>query len=63
MRGIILNCHNYINSGRSDFQKLLLDGDCDSFSAALRAKLAADGIDVLIDGISGDVELCGDLFA
>ena len=63
MRDIILNCHNYINSGRSDFQKMFLDGDADGFGAALCAKLAADGIDVLIDGISGNVELCGDLFA
>ena len=45
------------------FQKMFLDGDGYGFGAALCAKLAADGIDVLIDGISGNVELCGDLFA
>ena len=63
MLNIILNYHNYINSWKSDFQEMFLDGDGDGFGAALCAKLAADGIDVLIDGISGNVELCGDLFA
>ena len=63
MHDIILNCHNYINRWQSDFQELFLDGDGDGFGAALCAKLAADGIDVLIDGVSGDVELRGDLFA
>ena len=45
------------------FQKMFLDGDGNGFGAALSAELSADGIDVLIDGISGNVELCGDLFA
>ena len=45
------------------FQELFLDGDGDGFGAALCAKLAADGVDMLIDGVCGDVELRGDLFA
>ena len=45
------------------FQEMLLDGAGDGFGAALCAKLAADGINVLIDGVCGDVELRGDLFA
>ena len=63
MRDIILNCHNYINSGRSDFQKMFLDGDGNGFGAALCTQLATDGIDMLIHGVCGDVELRGDLFA
>ena len=35
---------------------MFLDGDGDGFSAALCAKLAADGVDMLIHGIRGDVE-------
>ena len=41
----------------SDLQELFLDGD--GFGAALCAKLAADGIDMLIHGVCGDVELRG----
>ena len=45
------------------FQEMFLDGDGDGFCAALCAKLAADGVDMLVYGISGNIELCGDLFA